>query len=173
VLLGLMGVGKTTVGRSLAETLGWSHSDSDDAITRKYGASVRELNVRLGTDGMHRLEKEHLLEALGQEPRSVISAAASVVDDPACRSALEDASVYAVWLQGRAETLAARFAAGPHRPIFDPDTEAVFRRQLSDRSRRFAEVADRRVSVEGQTPQQIIEQILSGLDGNEVLRPRR
>lgn len=167
-----MGVGKTTVGRRLAETLGWLHSDSDDAIAQKSGASVRELNARLGTEGMHHLESEHLVGALRQQPPSVISAAASVVDDPACRRALQDNSVYTVWLQGRAETLAERFAAQPHRPVFGRDTQAVFQRQLSDRSPRFAELADRRVSVEGKTPQQIVEEILAGLD-TEALRPRR
>lgn len=160
VLLGLMGVGKTTVGLTLAERLGWPLSDSDEAIAERCGSTVRELNARLGTDGMHRLEAEHLLGALDEQRASVISAAASVVDDPRCRQALEADGVYGVWLQGRTETLAGRFAAQPHRPVFAPDTEAVFRHQLSERSRWFAEVARHRVSVDGRTPVQIADEIL-------------
>lgn len=163
VVLGLMGVGKTTVGRLLAEALGWPLSDSDEAIGQTYGTTVRELNVRLGTEGMHRLEAEHLLSALGQEQCSVVGAAASVVDDARCRQALEAEGVYGVWLQGRSETLAQRFAGGQHRPVFAPDTEAVFRRQLSERSRWFAEVARHRVSVEGRTPEEIVTDILAAL----------
>ena len=163
VLLGLMGVGKTTVGRLLAARLGWPLSDSDEAIGQKYGATVRELRDRLGTEGMHRLEAEHLLDALGQEQCSVIGAAASVVDDAGCRRALEAEGAYGVWLQGRAETLAKRFAGGGHRPVFGPDTETVLGRQLSERSRWFAEVARHHVSVDGRTPQEVVEDILAAL----------
>lgn len=173
VLLGLMGAGKTTVGHRLAETLGWPHSDSDDAIAQKqHGASVRDLNAKLGTVGMHRLEADHLLEELARPGPSVISAAASVVDDPKSRRALQETGVYPVWLDGGAEILAGRFAAQPHRPVFDPDTEAVFRRQLSDRGHTFAQLARRRVSVEGKTPPEIVQEILADLDSTALKAQR-
>jgi shikimate kinase len=162
-----MGVGKSTVGRCLARRLGWPLSDSDEVIGQEQGATVRELGDRLGTDGMHRLESQHLLHALADPHPSVICAAASVVDDPHCRQALERGGLHTVWLQGRAETLAQRFASGPHRPVFDPDAERLFRGQLSRRSQEFAEVARQRVSVEGRTPAEIVQAILAcsgGLD---------
>lgn len=165
VLLGLMGVGKTTVGRCLAHTLAWPLSDSDQVIGQEQGATVRELDARLGTDGMHRLESQHLLHALADPHPSVICAAASVVDDPECRRALEREGLHTVWLQGRAEILAQRFASGPHRPVLDPDAERLFRRQLSRRSREFAEVARQRVSVDGRTAEEIAQEILAGRPG--------
>ena len=167
-MLGLMGVGKTTVGRSLAQALGWPVIDSDEAISRRWGETVRELAERLGNDEMHHVEAEQLLEALRETPGSVICAAASVVDDPGCRRALEQPGVFAVWLQGRAETLAQRFATGPHRPIYGPDQERVFRQQLGKRSRWFAEVAQHRVSVDGRSPQEIVEDILSALASEDL-----
>jgi shikimate kinase len=163
VMLGLMGVGKTTIGSALGHQLGWPVSDSDRSIEEHCGATVRELKDRLGTDGMHRLEAEHLLDALHEDAPSVICAAASVVDVPECRRALEGAGAYGVWLQGRAETLAERFAGGPHRPVYGADPEAVFRSQLGERSRWFAEVARHRVSVDGRTPVQIVRDILAAL----------
>jgi shikimate kinase len=162
-MLGLMGVGKTTIGSALGRELQWPVSDSDQAIEERCGATVRELKDRLGTAGMHQLEAQHLLRALDQEAASVICAAASVVDVPECRRALEGDSAYGVWLQGRAETLAERFAGGAHRPVFGSDSEAVFRRQLGERSRWFAEVARHRVSVDGRTPEEIVRDILAAL----------
>lgn len=166
-----MGVGKTTVGRTLAEALEWPFSDSDEAIEERCGETVRELNARLGTDGMHHLEAEHLVHALGEPRPSVIGAAASVVDDPECRRVLEADGVYGVWLQGRTETLAERFAAQPHRPVFGTDTESVFRHQLSERSRWFAEVARHRVSVDRRTPAQISDDILHALEAQGLRTP--
>ncbi len=162
-MLGLMGVGKTTVGSELGRELHWPLSDSDRVIEERCGATVRELKDRLGTGGMHHLEAEHLLRALEEEAPSVICAAASVVDAPECRHALEGDTAYGVWLQGRAETLAERFAGGAHRPVFGSDPEAVFRSQLGERSRWFAEVARHRVSVDGHTPDEIVRDILAAL----------
>jgi shikimate kinase len=170
-MLGLMGVGKTTMGCALAQALRWPISDSDQAIEERCGATVRELKDRLGTDGMHALEAEHLLRALDGDQSSVVSAAASVVDVPDCRRALEAETAYGVWLQGRAETLAERFAGGAHRPVFGADTEAVFRHQLGDRSRWFAEVSRHRVSVDGRTPEEIVADILDALQKAGVTPP--
>jgi shikimate kinase len=155
VLLGLMGVGKTTIGRALAAELGWPLSDSDEVIMREQGATVRELSDRLGVEGMHELEAEHLLAALSSPRPSVIGAAASVVDSERCRAALHQDGVLTVWLEANPATLAARFAGGRHRPVLDSDPERLLRRQLAARGAAFAEVARYRVSVEGRAPGEV------------------
>lgn len=160
VLLGLMGAGKTTVGRALADRLELPLSDSDEVITRRCGATVHDLNERLGTEGMHRLEAEHLLGALADPEPSVICAAASTIDDPGCRRALQSPDAFAVWLRGTAHLLASRFGAGPHRPVFGPDAEAVFRGQVAERSRLFAAVADLQVDVEHRSVADIVDEVL-------------
>lgn len=147
-LLGLMGSGKSSVGRELAALLGWPLSDSDEVIGREQGATVRELSERLGVDAMHEFEAQHLLGALGAPERSVIGAAASVVDEERCREALKRPQVLVVWLEVNAGRLAARFSSGPHRPVFDPDAERMFRKQLAERGRLFAQVADLRVRAD-------------------------
>src|SRR5437868_9719650 len=87
VLLGLMGSGKTTIGRALAAHLGWSVSDSDEYIQRATGQTARQLLAAAGVDALHRLEAQHLLDALATAGPAVVCAAASVVDDEACRRA--------------------------------------------------------------------------------------
>jgi shikimate kinase len=164
VLLGLMGVGKTTVGLALAERLQLPLDDSDASISARCGATVRELSERVGVTGMHRLEAEHLLGALdGPGPR-IICAAASVVDRPECVRALLAPDVFAAWLQAQPETLVARFAGGPHRPVLDIDTERLFRRQLAVRSEGFAAVADVCVDVEGRAPSAVAEEIAGAFE---------
>lgn len=147
-LLGLMGAGKSSVGRELAVLLGWPLSDSDELIEREQGATVRELSERLGVDAMHEFEAQHLLDALGAPESSVVRAAASVVDDERCREALKRPEVFAVWLEVNAGRLAERFSSGPHRPVFDPDAERMFRRQLAQRGLLFAQLADLRVDAD-------------------------
>jgi shikimate kinase len=96
VLIGLMGTGKTTLGRLAAARLGWPLSDSDAEIQAREGASVRELQERWGAGGLHRLEATILLEALARPEPSVICAAASTIDDERCRAALRAPGVSTV-----------------------------------------------------------------------------
>jgi shikimate kinase len=86
VVVGLMGSGKTVVGRRLAASLGRPWRDSDREIEAATGLTVRQLRDRDGVDAMHALEARHLLEARAAEP-SVINAAASTIDVPGCRAA--------------------------------------------------------------------------------------
>lgn len=118
VLVGLMGSGKTTVGRILAARLGWPWRDSDAEIEVATGLTVRELRDRDGVESMHDLEAAQLLHALDEPGPSVISAAASVVDVEACRRALSNPDLAVVWLRGSPEVLADRFATGEHRPAY-------------------------------------------------------
>ena len=105
VVTGLMGSGKTTVGQRLAKRLGWAWRDSDADIEAATGLTVRELRDRDGVVAMHGREAAQLLDALKEPEPSVISAAASVVDDPACRAAMV--------ATGRRRDLAARRAGAP------------------------------------------------------------
>ena len=114
VLVGLMGSGKTTVGRLVAQRLGWPLVDNDVELGRRVGMTARELTAREGLDALHEAEAETLTGMLDQSEPSVIGAAASVVESPLMRDLLE--RHYVVWLDADPEVLAARAATGAHRP---------------------------------------------------------
>lgn len=57
-LVGMMGAGKSTLGRALAASLGWSFADSDDEIERRMGRSVAALFDRVGEGGFRLLEAQ-------------------------------------------------------------------------------------------------------------------
>lgn len=156
-----MGAGKTTVGQVVAAELGWSLSDSDEVIEHLHGATVRMLAERLGIHAMHRLEAEHLLDAIDEQQQSVVCAAASTVDVARCRERLRGPDVLAVWLEAPPRELADRFAAGVHRPLLDVDVLGLLERQAQERSARFAELSSLRINVAGRSPEQIAQEILS------------
>jgi len=152
VLLGLMAVGKTTVGRLLAASLRRPLYDSDAQIEALEGVTVREIQDRAGAGVLHELEARILLEALGRPEPSVICAAASTIDDERCRRALDAPDVTTVWLQATLATLVARYDRDPHRPRYPQGTEAALAAQLGARTPRFEAVADVTIAVDGLEP---------------------
>jgi shikimate kinase len=148
VVMGLMGAGKTTVGRLVAEALDWPLDDSDASIEAREGRTVKELRFALGVDGMHALETRHLLEALaGPRPR-VITPAAFTIEVPACRDALRGPHVARVWLTATPLTLAARFFAQGHRPAYGADPETFLGEQLARRAPLFRSIGPLEVPVD-------------------------
>jgi shikimate kinase len=157
VLIGLMGTGKTTVGRLLAAKLGLPLADSDSEIEAREGVTVRELQERFGAPWLHRLEATILLEALARAQPSVIAAAASTIDDERCREALRGPGVVAVWLEAKLATLVARYDSDPHRPRYGEGTAAALTRQLAARGEHFAQTATVAIEVDGLEPEAVLE----------------
>ncbi len=148
VVMGLMGSGKTTVGRALATRLGWPFDDSDDALATTIGATAREISASHGTTRLHQLEAAHLRAGLRSPDRSVITAAASVVDNPRSVAALEEPDVLVVLLRASVATLVRRFERGTHRPLLGSDPETMFRTQTELRGPTLERLADFVVDVD-------------------------
>jgi shikimate kinase len=151
-LLGLMGVGKTTVGQLLAGSLGWPLADSDVEIEAREGASVREIQRLRGAAALHALEAAVLLEQLDAPGPSVICAAAATIEDERCRRALGAPGVRAVWLTASLDTMVARYDCDPHRPRYPEGTRAALAAQLAARSERYAAVAAMTIAADGLGP---------------------
>lgn len=164
VVLGLMGSGKTVVGRRLAARLGWPWRDSDREIEAATGLTVRELRERDGVDAMHALEARHLLDALAAPGRSVISAAASSIEVPECRAAMTAPGVAVVWLRALPETLARRFSARDrHRPEYAASPEAFLAEQAKRRNPLFASLDPIVVDVDRIRPNEAVARAMEAL----------
>jgi shikimate kinase len=163
VLVGLMGSGKTTVGRLVAARIGWPLRDSDADIEAREGRTVRELDEAVGTDAMHRLEAEALLGALAAAEPSVIQAAASTIEDAGCLRALADPSILVAWLRISPATAAARFASRGHRPQFGDDPATFLADQAARRDPLFASVAGLTLDADGATPEALADRIVESV----------
>jgi shikimate kinase len=156
VVVGLMGAGKTTVGRALAAWCSWPFVDSDAAIESATRMTVREIRAVHGTSELHALEARTLLDALDDPAPAVIAPAASVVDDDACRRALAAPDLLVLWLRARPETLALRFEAQAHRPRYGDDPRVFLAQQGAARDALFASVAGVTVDVDDRPVEQAI-----------------
>jgi shikimate kinase len=163
VLVGLMGSGKTSVGRALADALGRPFSDSDAWIERERGATVRTLADEIGVEAMHELESRHLLEALAAPGPDVIAAAASTIDDPACRSALTAPGVEVIWLKADPEVLADRFERKQHRPRFGRSPRTLLADQARERDGLFRSLSPIEIETTGKDPDDVVALALTAL----------
>lgn len=116
VLVGPMGVGKTTVGRRLAAALDWPLRDSDAELASTEARTAADIYRDEGTAAVHTREAAVLRKLLAADGPSVIAAAASVVEDPMAVDALADPTVLVVWLRGTPETVVHRATRSDHRP---------------------------------------------------------
>ena len=148
VLVGLMGSGKTTVGRQVARRLDRPFIDSDAEVEAATGKTVREIFEDVGEAAFRRVETDVLVRALDSRPPAVIAAAGGVVLDPTNRRLLRERATV-VWLRGRPETLARRVTRGAHRPLLDGDPAAALARMHADREHLYEEVADHVVDIDG------------------------
>ena len=163
VVMGLMGVGKSTVGRLLADRLGWPLRDSDLEIEAMTGRTVRELHEEIGVDPMHELEVRQLLDALGDPGQAVIAPAAFVIDVGACREALRAPGVAVVYLTAAPAVLADRFLRGGHRPWYGDDPAVFLAEQARERDARFRSLDPIELATDDRTPEALADAVLAAL----------
>jgi shikimate kinase len=147
VLIGLMGVGKSTVGRRLAKELGRPFADVDEQVELRAGVTIPRMFETAGEPAFRRIESEVVADLLARPAALVIAAGGGVVTQPANRAALMASGAFVVWLRASAGFLARR-TDPTHRPLLAGDAEATLSRLLDERAPRYAEVADVSVDVE-------------------------
>jgi shikimate kinase len=160
VLVGMMGVGKTTVAKVVAERLGRSVIDTDQTIEATTGRTVRDIFAADGEAAFRAIESQVLADALATESPSVIAGAGGVVLLPANREALRASGARVVWLCADPATLVERVKAGGHRPLLDADPAGTLQRMFDEREALYREVADAIVLVDHRTIGEVVEAVL-------------
>jgi shikimate kinase len=160
VLVGLMGSGKTTVARIVAERLGREVIDSDAVIERLTGRTVRQIFADDGEDAFRTFETAALLDALAHPEPAVIAAAGGVVLRAENREALKRADARVVWLCASPQLLVGRALSGAHRPLLDADPAGTLQRMYNEREALYREVADAIVLVDQRSPGEVAEAVL-------------
>jgi shikimate kinase len=163
VLVGLMGVGKSTVGARLADSLGWPLVDSDEQVESATGRTVREIFESDGEPTFRAFEARALAEALDAPGPSIIAAAGGVVLAEENRRRLQAPEIEVVWLRADATTVTARAAEGVHRPLLADDPAGVLARMAEEREPLYREVADHVVDVDGRSVEEVTTAVLEVL----------
>lgn len=147
-LVGLMGAGKSTVGRRLATKLGRPFIDSDDEIEKAAGLSVADIFALHGEDEFRRVEHKVLQRLLSGPPQVLATGGGAYLKEDT-RELMREHAV-TVWLNADLETLWKRVSRRNHRPLLRrPDAKQVLA-SLFDERRPIYELADLTVpSVDG------------------------
>ncbi len=170
VLVGMMGPGKSAVGRRLARRLGWDLLDSDRQVETLTGRTVPEIWRADGEPAFRTLESQVLADALASTAPHVIAAAGGVVLDEGNRRLLT-AHRPVVWLRAPVATLIARVKRGDGRPLLADDPAEAMTRLEAIRRPLYAEVADLVVDVDNDhSADHFTEQVLRDLGLSRVAR---
>lgn len=161
VLVGLMGVGKSTVGRRLAKRLGLPFVDSDEEIERAADHEISEIFDRFG-EASFRDGERRVLRRLIDGERKVIATGGGAFMDKETRALILDRCI-AIWLEAEVEILAQRVARRGTRPLLAGKDPLPFLRDLSEvRNPVYAEAHLRVASGTG-PHEQTVDRIVQAL----------
>ena len=133
VLVGLMGAGKSTVGRRLAKRLGLPFVDSDVEIEEASGVSTADLFDRYGEHDFRDGERRLVARLVNGEVR-VIATGGGAFMDPRTRQLLNDRAI-TVWLDAPIDVLAERTTRRDNRPLLKKGNRTEILARLSDERR--------------------------------------
>jgi shikimate kinase len=160
-LVGLMGVGKSSVGRRLATALGLPFRDADSEVEAAAGRTIPDIFAELGEPAFR--EGEHrVIARLLDEPPHVLATGGGAFMDPKTR-ALIKAKAISVWLKTDLEVLARRLGRKDNRPLLiGKDPLDVLQAQAETRYPTYAE-ADITVETGDWAHQVAVDQLLQAL----------
>ncbi|MDA0369973.1 MAG: shikimate kinase [Actinomycetota bacterium] len=162
VLVGLMGSGKSSVGRHLAEAIGRPFVDTDSEIERKARRSIAELFRTSGEESFRSLEEDVLEEVLASRSESVVATGGGSVLRSTTRQRLADHVV--VWLRADVDTLVDRVERGRHeRPLLGDDPRGRLEELDRQRSPLYDEVANIVVDVDHRAITAVVDSIVEAI----------
>lgn len=162
VLVGLMGSGKSSIGKKLANSLGAPFADSDAEIERRSGRPIAAIFESEGEPAFRATEAGVVAELLAAEQPGVVATGGGAVLDPATRAAMRDHATV-VWLRASPAVLVHRIAADGTRPLLADDPREALVRLAAEREPLYREVADHVVDVDHVARKLVVEQVLASL----------
>lgn len=154
-----MGTGKSSLGKRLAQTLGWPLIDSDVLAEKKAGRTISEIFASEGENAFRDLETG-ILKSLEQTFHAVISTGGGVVGREENRALLRRMGMV-VWLHADEEAIFERISRNKKRPLLQtPNPRQTLHDLLKKRGPLYAEVADVAIDTGRTQPPQAIQAIL-------------
>jgi len=169
VLVGLMGAGKTVIGRKLAQAIGVSFRDADQEIEQAAGLSVSEIFAKHGEPHFRDGERR-VIRRLLDEPPHVLATGGGAFMNADTRALIATRGI-AVWLRAELPVLMKRVLKRTTRPLLaNGDPEATMKRLMADRYPVYAEAPITIDTCEG--PQEdVVAAVIAALKQHGVLTP--
>ena len=162
VLVGMMGAGKTSVGRRLASTLGVPFRDADVEIEAAAGCTINEIFERYGEPAFRSGERKVIARLLSDPPH-VLAAGGGAFIDAETREKIKERAV-SIWLRAPIELLIQRVLRKDTRPLLrNTDSRATLERLLRDREPIYAK-ADIVVESDEGPHDVVVKRIVAALD---------
>ncbi|MEW2612489.1 shikimate kinase [Streptomyces sp. NPDC047880] len=165
VLVGPMGVGKSTVGQLLAERLGVSYRDTDDDIVAEQGRTVAEIFVDEGEPAFRAIEKAAVRRAIAEHD-GVLALGGGAILDAGTRALLAGQRV--AYLSMDVEEAVKRTGLNAARPLLAVNPRKQWRELMEARRHLYEEVATAVVATDGRTPEEVTEAALDALELKEA-----
>lgn len=118
VLVGMMGAGKSTIGRLLARELDLPFTDMDTQIEAQAGQLIADIFAQQGEAAFRRLENQTLVNLLASHTPAVIAAGGGAFVQPANYELIQQ-NALSIWLKADLDTLVERVARRTHRPLLN------------------------------------------------------
>jgi shikimate kinase len=162
VFVGLMGAGKSAIGRRVAQRLGVPFVDADAEIERAADATISEIFARDG-EAVFRAGERRVIQRLLEGPPGVLSTGGGAFMDAGTRERIAARGI-SVWLKADLETLLERTARRSNRPLLNRgDPRETMIELLAEREPVYA-LADITVESRSGPPEQTVQAVLDGLE---------
>ncbi len=158
-LVGFMGAGKSTVGRILADKIGYGYCDADKFIEEQAGTAITQIFAEHGEPYFRDLESESL-EALATKERLVVATGGGVVQRDRNWDAMKGNGI-TVYLKASVETIWERIRDDTSRPLLQVDNPVETARELLNKRTPMYEEADIIISTDELSLQQVAEEVLT------------
>ena len=168
VLTGFMGSGKTSVGRLLADSLGYSLIDLDAVIVTEAGKTIHEIFAERGESGFRILESGCLEREL-PKGRVVIACGGGVVLSEANRRLMRELG-FVVNLAASFPTILERLRGATDRPLYTGEDASSRVLELMEQREQYYQDADIRIDTDGKSVEDVAAEILAVLKGAPACR---
>ena len=161
VLVGLMGAGKTCIGRRLADRLGLEFVDADTEIEAAADCSIEEIFSRFGEQAFRDGERRVIARLLDGPPRVIATGGGAFVNDET-RANIREAGV-SIWLKADLDVLLQRVSRRNNRPLLKQGNKRkTLERLLAERTPYYAE-ADITVETGNESPDATVAKVVKAL----------
>ena len=161
-LVGLMGSGKSAVGRRTAKKLGLNYTDSDQKIASDAGISITEIFELSGEAKFREMEFRAITQLALSKPQIIATGGGAFCFPKTARLLLSKTLV--VWLQAPPETLLARIGSTKSRPLLNNDNPLATLAKLNKERARHYQKAQIKINTDGLSTRKAMMTLIRALD---------